>query len=133
MKYYNHESIAACLTNIQNAAFYESSVWEHEFISNIKNSNYPNFIQRQFLLLCNSRTSKSSSLHTLRVSLALRALSNTLWLPHHDMQLNRFRAPLELDIDFLLEAILLIVWHVGLRARLEVRGAVFEVRLFASC
>jgi hypothetical protein len=90
-------------------------------------------VNKQFLPLPLSHQSERPNLHTLPMPLSFRTPSNRLRFPHHDVQFNRLRAPLKLNIDFLLETVLLIVRHVGLGARFEVRGAVFEVRLFVSC
>ena len=89
--------------------------------------------RKQFLPLSQSYAtlrcySKRRNLHILP-GLPLRALGNRLWLPNHDMQLNRFRAPSKLDIDLLLKAILFIVCHIGVGARLKVRCSILEVGL----
>jgi hypothetical protein len=135
MKYHNYESIAQCLTNIPRANLLcmQCCGNMNSFPISKTPTNHPQKLDQQFLPLPLCHHSERPNLHTLPMSLPLRARSNRLRLPNHNMQLNRLRAPFELDIDFLLETVLLIVRHVGLGARLEVCGAVFEVRLFISC
>ena len=83
--------------------------------SNIKNSNWPNAVMTQEVSISSPplfiHPLEGPNSHTLP-SLPLRALSNGLGFPDHDMQFNRLSATLEFDISDVLEAVFDIIWQV---------------------